>query len=94
MYPNHSGVVAQLAECYTSCLDLAARVSGVRSVAFCCISTGVFGFPKDCAAQVAITTVRRWLQDNPDAMDAVVFNVYEDRDRTLYEKYLAEEVSV
>jgi O-acetyl-ADP-ribose deacetylase (regulator of RNase III) len=53
----------QLASCYESCLDLAGSL-GLRSLAFCCISTGVFGFPQREAAQIAVRTVRAWL-DGP-----------------------------
>ncbi len=77
-----------LASCYRSCLDLAAEFASIRSVAFCCISTGVFGYPKDEAAQVAINTVRGWLEKNAGRMDAVVFNVFEDNDRMIYENRL------
>eukprot|EP01087_Luapelamoeba_hula_P023435 TRINITY_DN8609_c0_g1_i1.p1 TRINITY_DN8609_c0_g1~~TRINITY_DN8609_c0_g1_i1.p1 ORF type:complete len:304 (-),score=39.70 TRINITY_DN8609_c0_g1_i1:29-940(-) len=80
--------VAQLASCYTECLDLAAA-RGVRSVAFCCISTGVFGYPQDDAAVVALETVRGWLGagDNASNMDLVLFNVYLDRDLQLYQEF-------
>ena len=50
-----------LASCYRSCLELAEKNS-VRSIAFCCISTGVFHFPNERAAEIAVETVRaiRW----------------------------------
>ena len=69
-----------LASCYRSCLDLAARLSGVRTVAFCAISTGVFGFPKVPAARVALRTVAEWLGQHPKALDLLVFNVFSDSD--------------
>ena len=74
-----------LASCYTSCLDL-AKATGVRSVAFCCISTGVFGYPQAPAAGVALRAVRQWLSkaENDSAMDLVVFNVFADRDLDMY----------
>lgn len=46
-----------LASCYTSCLDL-AQTAGISSIAFCCISTGVFRFPQEKAAEIAIATVK------------------------------------
>ncbi len=52
-----------LVSSYTSCLDLALQ-NGMRSVAFCCISTGVFGFPQQEAAEIAVDTVYRWLKDH------------------------------
>uniref|UniRef100_A0A7S1NS94 Macro domain-containing protein n=1 Tax=Eutreptiella gymnastica TaxID=73025 RepID=A0A7S1NS94_9EUGL len=81
----------QLAGCYESCLDL-AWASGLRSVAFCCISTGVFGYPQEAAAHVALSTVRRWLAvpAHAEAVDYVVFNVFLDRDRDIYRRLLPE----
>lgn len=73
---------AQLASCYTSCLEL-ATAEGLGSVAFCCISTGVFGFPKQDAAEVAVGTVRRWMDDS-DSDIVVVFNVFGDGDESIY----------
>ena len=72
----------QLALCYKSCLDLAAK-SGLCSIAFCCISTGVFGFPQEEAAQIAVQTVREWLDDHDSDM-TVVFNVFGADDERLY----------
>jgi O-acetyl-ADP-ribose deacetylase (regulator of RNase III) len=74
----------QLAGCYSACLDLAARVTGVRSVAFCSISTGIFGYPKQQAAELAAETVSDWLGSHPGALDRVVFNVFLDEDREIY----------
>ena len=73
---------AQLASCYRSCLDL-ARENGLSSIAFCCISTGVFGFPQQEAAQIAVETVRKWL-DRTSAQMTVVFNVFTDSDYDIY----------
>lgn len=70
---------------YKSCLELAAS-SGVESIAFCCISTGVFGFPKREAAHIAVTTVRDYLKTHDMK---VVFNVFSDEDRRIYEKELS-----
>lgn len=77
----------QLANCYLNVLDM-CRDNGLRSVAFCCISTGVFNFPNEKAAEIAVDTVTRWLDDNPETMDRVVFNVFKDMDRYLYEREL------
>ena len=76
----------QLASCYRSCLDLAAAYK-LRSVAFCCISTGVFGFPQEEACEIAVRTVRTWLADH-DADMTVVFNVFGKRDEQLYQSAL------
>ena len=78
----------QLAACYVSCLDLASRAGRIQSIAFCAISTGVFAFPPVTAARIALDTVARWLERNPGRMDLVVFNVFSDLDRQIYEKLL------
>ena len=77
---------ALLANCYTSCLDAAVE-AGCESIAFCCISTGVFGFPQDEAAAIAVTTVKDWLASQERAIE-VVFNVFTEKDFTLYRKAL------
>lgn len=77
----------QLAECYRACLD-AAAAAGLSSIAFCCISTGVFGFPQEEAASIAVATVRRWLDEHPDASMTVVFNVFSETDEHLYRPLL------
>lgn len=77
-----------LASCYTSCLELADK-NHLESVAFCCISTGVFRFPQDKAAETAVQTVRNWLDQHPaSSVRKVVFNVFKDEDRRIYEKLL------
>ena len=77
-----------LADCYTSTLDLCAE-NELRSVAFCCISTGVFGFPQQRAAEIAVKTVRDWLQAHEGQIDRVIFNVFKDEDREYYETLLS-----
>ena len=76
-----------LADCYTNTLNLCME-NGLQSVAFCCISTGVFRFPKDRAAEIAVAAVRDWLAAHPEGMDRIVFNVFSDQDRELYEQQL------
>ena len=73
-----------LASCYTSCLNLAAE-NDLESLAFCCISTGVFMFPNQRAAEIAVETVRNWLDETGSQMK-VVFNVYKDLDLKIYEE--------
>lgn len=73
-----------LAACYRNTLSLCAE-NDLRSVAFCCISTGVFRFPKERAAEIALTTVSCWLKEYPRQIDRVIFNVFSDDDRTIYE---------
>ena len=73
-----------LASCYRSCLELAEKNS-VRSIAFCCISTGVFHFPNERAAEIAVETVRRYKVETGSKIK-VVFNVFKDLDKTIYER--------
>ena len=75
-----------LAGCYSSCLELAAK-NGLRSVAFCCISTGVFRVPQEKAAEIAVETVKRFLEQD-DTVGQVIFNVFTDRDLELYRRQL------
>ena len=75
-----------LASCYRSCLELAATY-GLKSIAFCCISTGEFHFPNELAAEIAIRTVKDYQQQNPNRME-VIFNVFKDCDYEIYKKLL------
>lgn len=77
----------ELASCYTSCLD-AAAYNDMRSVAFCCISTGVFGFPQAEAARIAVDTVRAWLASHANADMTIVFNVFTEEDLRIYKNVL------
>lgn len=76
-----------LSDCYRNTLDL-CRDEGLRSVAFCCISTGVFRFPNRRAAEIAVKTVTEWMSENEGAMDRVIFNVFKDEDKELYYELL------
>ena len=64
---------------------------GIREIAFCCISTGEFRFPKDEACRIAIKTVRNYLKKHTDYFDKIVFNVFTDEDYNIYLKNLGEE---
>ena len=75
-----------LASCYRSCLQLAAE-NGLESVAFCCISTGEFHFPNELAAEIAVQTVKEFLKKQT-SVKKVIFNVFKDLDKTIYEKLL------
>ncbi|MET9229247.1 protein-ADP-ribose hydrolase [Lentzea sp. NPDC003310] len=85
LLPAH---VSALADSYRACLDLAAEVPRIRSIAFCGISTGIFGFPKREAARVAVGTVRDWLAARPGCVDRVVFVVFGGEDETIYRELL------
>ena len=77
----------QLAACYRNTLDMCLE-NGLRTVAFCCISTGVFRFPNKRAAQIAVQTVSEWLPLHAGQMDRVIFNVFKDEDKEYYEQLL------
>ena len=84
--------------CYKSYLDL-AHDNSLKSIAFCCISTGVFGFPQEEAAQIAVAAVREWKEKNEKSGSSlnmtslaggmkVVFNVCTEKDEEIYEGLL------
>ena len=76
-----------LKSCYLSCLKLAEE-NGVDSIAFCCISTGVFGFPQREAAQIAVETVKEYKEENRSNIK-VIFNVFKDDDLSIYRNILS-----
>ncbi len=76
----------QLASCYKSCLELADK-NGVKSIAFCCISTGVFMFPNERAAEIAVQTVRDYREKHGNEIE-VIFNVWKDIDYEIYRELL------
>ena len=75
-----------LESCYRSCLELAVQ-NGIDSIGFCCISTGVFGFPKQEAAEIAVRTVRDFMKSH---RIKVIFNVFGSEDYDIYRKILGE----
>lgn len=75
-----------LASCYRSCLELADE-NEVKSVAFCCISTGVFMFPNERAAEIAVQTVRDYRREKNSGIE-VIFNVWKDEDYEIYRELL------
>lgn len=76
----------QLANCYKSCLQLASD-NGLKSIAFCCISTGEFHFPQEKAAEIAVRTVTEFLQTDTQ-IEKVVFNVFKQEDYNIYKRIL------
>jgi len=87
-----------LASCYRNCLTL-AKEKVCTSIAFCCISTGVFRFPADRAAEIAVETVQEWKEENemsgssPNMTQGkmkVVFNVFSEKDEMIYRRVLNE----
>ena len=75
-----------LESCYRSCLELADE-NNVGSIAFCCISTGVFMFPNDKAAEIAVDTVQKYKAETGSKVE-VVFNVFKEQDERIYRKLL------
>lgn len=72
---------------YRSCLNKAIE-NGIKSIAFCCISTGEFHFPNDEAAKIAIDEVTKFLSCYYNKFDRIIFNVFKDYDQEIYEKLL------
>ena len=75
-----------LSSCYRSCLELAEQ-NGLKSIAFCCISTGEFNFPNDKAAQTAIETVKEYKEQTHSEIE-VIFNVFKELDYNIYRELL------
>ncbi len=76
----------QLASCYRSCMELAEK-NDCGSIAFCCISTGVFGFPSQKAARIAVEAVKGYREETGSEME-VIFNVFKDEDYEIYKTLL------
>ncbi|BES89199.1 A1pp [Nesidiocoris tenuis] len=76
-----------LQSCYQNCLEIALREK-LRTIAFPCISTGVYGYPQEAAALVALKTVRILLEKNADRIDRVIFCTFLPEDVAIYECYL------
>lgn len=83
---------ALLASCYQACLEVARR-AGDQSIAFCSISTGVFGYPILDAARVALAAIAGWLEANPDVEMRVVIDTFSDRDTAAYRQVLVPRVA-
>ena len=81
-----------LKSCYLSCLKLAEE-NGVESIAFCCISTGVFGFPQREAARIAVDTVKVYKTQTGSSIK-VIFNVFKNEDLFIYRELLANEQQI
>lgn len=77
------GLKNDLRSSYESVLKC-SKDNGIRTLAFCCISTGEFRFPNDIAAQIAVETVVSFLKENIDSFDRVIFNVFKDTDKGIY----------
>lgn len=88
----YGGLTDAHCETLRSCYEKVLRCcleNGIRSVAFCCISTGEFHFPNEEAARIAFKTVTDFLTEHEDSMERVVFNVFKGRDLEIYRKLLS-----
>jgi len=86
---NHRNLPSsQLESCYTSVLTACAQKEDIQSIAFCCISTGLFGYPNEPAADVAVRIVSSFILDNPDAFDFIIFDTFLPKDYVIYRKIL------
>ena len=77
---------ALLSSCYRSCLEI-ADANQVDSIAFCCISTGVFMFPNERAAEIAVKTIKEYKEKTGSSIQ-VIFNVFKDLDEEIYRELL------
>lgn len=80
---------SRLANCYMNSLKLSME-NKIKTIAFPCISTGEFRFPKDKACKIAIETVNNFLEENRNYFDKIVFNVYSEEDYKIYERNIRE----
>lgn len=74
----------ELASSYVSCLELASQIKNIKSIAFSAISTGVFGFPKKEAAEIAVNVVNNWLAKNPNQFKQILYCVFGEEDYREY----------
>ncbi|VDO26479.1 unnamed protein product [Onchocerca flexuosa] len=81
-----------LKSCYIESLKIAAA-NNLRTIAFPCISTGIYGYPNDDACNVVVTSVLAWLEENKGKIDRIIFVTFLDKDYDLYEKYLKEKLA-
>ena len=81
----------QLSSSYISCLNIAKEIDMIKNIVFCCISTGVFGYPKESATLLAVKTVKKWLKENPQKDLKVIFNVFKDSDEEMYKQALLDD---
>ena len=76
-----------LKKCYYNSLEL-CKEKGFKTIAFPCIATGLYGFPKEEASKIAISTIKEYLKDNPNLFSHIIFNVFKDEDLKIYNNNL------
>ena len=93
VYGEEQGREAELlAGCYRQSLALAAQ-HGCKSIAFPSISTGAYGYPLIEASRIALTTIREFISQHPDALDLIELVTFSDRDHQMYQRTYAETFS-
>ncbi|XP_043993210.1 ADP-ribose glycohydrolase MACROD2 isoform X4 [Gambusia affinis] len=80
--------IKDLTSCYKNSLDLVKEYD-LRTVAFPCISTGIYGYPNEPAADIALGTVKKWIEENSDKITRVIFCVFLETDFAIYKKKMA-----
>ena len=81
--------ISELKNCYKNSLEL-AKENNIKTIAFPCISTGEFRFPKGLASKIAIETIKEYLDTNEEYFEKIIFNVFSDEDYKIYLKNLGE----
>ena len=85
----HGKIIEQdkedLKNCYLNSLIL-AKENNLKTIAFPCISTGLYGFPQNEASKIAINTVKKYMEENPNTFTHIIFNVFKEEDKKIYEK--------
>lgn len=84
---GNDGEAELLASCYRNSLAL-AKEKGIRRIAFPSISTGVYAYPLKDAAKIAIATVREYVAENPDAFDSIVWVLFDERTKSVYDSVI------
>ena len=79
----------KLADCYKNSLALAVE-NNIRTIAFPSISTGIYRFPVERAAKIAVATVKKFLRENPDKIDEVLWVLFDEKTESIYEKEVKE----
>lgn len=74
---------ALLSNCYLNSLRL-AKAKNLKTIAFPCISTGIYGYPQKDAAEIAVEAVKGYIKENPDAFQEIIFVTFREADYTIY----------
>jgi len=86
-YDVSESKMKDLSNCYLNCLELANEYN-LKTIAFPCISTGLFRFPQELACEIAINTTIKYLDTHENNFEKIIFNVYGDKDLIIYDNYI------